>query len=121
MDFKSLNSLLTNQKNIFLSFDVISDMRKQITSILNYYKSMAFWSFLITLIITIINPEMILALSTKLCLIVVLWLMLNDRKMRQRLRFYKIRGVSNLKFFSVIFLFDSFVTSLFLLLIKGFI
>ena len=82
---------------------------------------MAFWSFLVTLTITIINPELILALSTKLCLLLVLWFMLNDRKTRQRLRFYRIRGVSNLKFFSVIFLFDSFLTCAFLLLIKGFI
>lgn len=96
-------------------------MRKQFTSILNYYKSMALWSFLVTLTVTIINPELLLALGTKLCLIFMLWLMLSDRKMRQRLRFYRIRGVSNLKFFSVIFLFDSVVTSMFLLLIKGFI
>ena len=96
-------------------------MRKQITSILNYYKSIAFWSFLVTLIITIINPEPILALGTKLCLISLMWFLLNDRKIRQRLQFYKIRGVSNLKFFSVIFLFDSCITCGFLLLIKGFI
>ena len=82
---------------------------------------MALWSFLVTLGVTIINPELILAISTKLCLIFVLWFILNDRKMRQRLRFYRIRGVSNLKFFSVIFLFDSFITCSFLLLIKGFI
>ncbi len=82
---------------------------------------MAFWSFLVTLTVTVINPELILALSTKLCLIFLLWFVLNDIKMRQRLRFYKIRGVSNLKFFSVIFLFDSLITSAFLSLIKGFI
>lgn len=96
-------------------------MRKQLTSILNYYKSMAFRSFLVTLAVTIVNPQLILAIGTKLCLIFMLWLMLNDRKMRQRLRFYRISGVSNLKFFSVIFLFDSVVTCVFLLLIKGFI
>ncbi|NRA93283.1 MAG: hypothetical protein HRU26_11470 [Psychroserpens sp.] len=96
-------------------------MRKQFTSILNYYKSMALWSFLVTLVITVINPELILALSTKLFLIFLLWFVLSDRKMRQRLKFYRIRGVSNLKFFSVIFLFDSFLTCGFLLLIKGFI
>ncbi len=82
---------------------------------------MALWSFLVTLAITIINPELILALSTKLFLVFVLWFILSDRAMRQRLRFYRIRGVSNLKFFGVIFLFDSFITCSFLLLIKGFI
>lgn len=82
---------------------------------------MAFWSFLVTIIITIINPELILALGIKLCLVFLLWFMLSDRKMRERLRFYRIRGVSNLKFFSVIFLYDSFITCAFLLVIKGFI
>ncbi|MEY8848294.1 hypothetical protein AB9K26_05745 [Psychroserpens sp. XS_ASV72] len=96
-------------------------MRKRFTSILNYYKSMALWSFLVTLGITVINPELILALSTKLFLVFVLWFILSDRKMRQRLRFYRISGVSNFTFFSVIFLFDSFITASFLLLIKGFI
>lgn len=82
---------------------------------------MAFWSFMVTLAITIIKPELILMLSTKLFLIFVLWFMISDRKIRQRLRFYKIRGVSNLKFFAVIFLIDATFTSAFLVLIKGFI
>ncbi|MGS2726706.1 hypothetical protein ACU8DI_08855 [Psychroserpens sp. BH13MA-6] len=96
-------------------------MRTQVRSILNYYKSMALWSFIVTLGITIVNPELILALSTKLCLVFVLWFMISDRKIRQRLRFYRIRGVSNIKFFTVIFIFDGLITTLFLTLIKGFI
>lgn len=82
---------------------------------------MAFWSFIVTVAIIIINPELILALSTKLFLIFVLWFLISDRKVRQRLRFYRIRGVSNLKFFTVIYLFDGLLTTTFLLLIKGFI
>jgi putative Ca2+/H+ antiporter (TMEM165/GDT1 family) len=70
---------------------------------------MAFWSFIVTLAITIINPELILALSTKLFLIFVLWFLISDRKVRQRLRFYKIRGVSNLKFFTVLYLIKGFI------------
>ena len=96
-------------------------MRKQFISILNYYKPLAFWSFLITIAITIINPELILALCTKLFLVFLLWIMISDRKLRQRLKFYKIRGVSHLKFFSTIFLLDGLITCTFLLLIKGFI
>jgi hypothetical protein len=96
-------------------------MQKQVLSILNYYKSMAFWSFIVTLAVTIINPELILALSIKLFMIFVLWFMISDRKVRQRLRFYRISGVSNIKFFTVIFLIDSAITSTFLVLIKGFI
>jgi hypothetical protein len=96
-------------------------MQKQVLSILNYYKSMAFWSFIVTLAVTIINLELILALSIKLFLTFVLWFMISDRKVRQRLRFYRISGVSNIKFFTVIFLIDSVITSTFLVLIKGFI
>ena len=96
-------------------------MRKQVKSILNYYKSMALWSFVVTLGITVINPELILALSTKLFLVFVLWFIISDRKARQRLRFYRISGVSNIKFFTVIYLFDGLITTAFLLLIKGFI
>ena len=88
-------------------------MRKQVKSILNYYKSMALWSFLVTLGITIINPELILALSTKLFLVFVLWFMISDRKVRQRLRFYRISGVSNIKFFTIIYVFDGLLTSTF--------
>ena len=96
-------------------------MRKQFISILNYYKPLALWSFLVTIAITIINAELILALCTKLFLVFLLWIMVTDRKLRQRLKFYKIRGVSHLKFFSTIFLLDSLITCTFLLLIKGFI
>jgi len=96
-------------------------MRRQVTSILNYYKSMALYSFMVTLTVTIINPELLLAISTKLFLVFILWFMVSDRKLRQRLRFYKISGVSNLKFFSVIFLLDGLITCTFIHLIKGFI
>ncbi len=96
-------------------------MLRQLRSILNYYKPLALWSFLVTLAITIINPELILALCTKLFLVFLLWIMISDRKLRQRLKFYRIRGVSNLKFFGTIFILDSVITCTFLLLIKGFI
>lgn len=96
-------------------------MVRQFTSILNYYKPLALWSFLVTIAITVINPGLILALCTKLFLVFLLWIMISDRRLRQRLKFYKIRGVSHLKFFSTIFILDSLITCTFLLLIKGFI
>jgi hypothetical protein len=96
-------------------------MLRQFASILNYYKPLALWSFLVTLAITIINPELILALCTKLFLAFLMWIMLNDRTLRRRLKYYRIRGVSNIKFLLTIFILDSIITSVFLLLIKGFI
>ena len=101
--------------------NVIDDMRKQIKSIFNYYKHLAAWSILVTLGIISVQPNLILALTTKLFLIFVLWMMLSDRKVRQRLRFYKISGVSSLKFFSIIFLIDGCLTTSIIVGIKGFI
>ncbi len=96
-------------------------MLKQFASILNYYKPLALWSFLVTLAITVINPQLILALCTKLFLAFLLWIMLNDRTLRRRLNYYRIRGVSNLKFLLIVFILDSIITCTFLSLIKGFI
>lgn len=96
-------------------------MRKQFLSILNYYKPLALWSFLVTIAITVIKPELILAICTKLFLVFLLWIMISDRGLRKRLKFYKIRGVSHFKFFSTIFILDSLLTCIFLILIKGFI
>jgi len=96
-------------------------MRKQLKSIFNYYKPLAQWSLLVTLGLISVQPNLILAVSTKLFLTFVLWMLLTDRKVRQRLRFYKISGVSNFKFFSVLFLLDSVLTVSIIIGIKGFI
>lgn len=96
-------------------------MLKQVTAIINYYKPLAFWSFLVTIAITIINAEVILALFTKLFLTFLLWVLLNDRDLRKRVNFYKIKGLSNFKFFSSLFLIDSIITCSFIAIIKCFI
>lgn len=96
-------------------------MLKQLIAILKYYKVLAFWSFLVTLYITFVCPKVLLAVVTKLFLVVLLWLMISDSKTRRRLRFYRIVGVSDLKFFGIIFLFDSLLTCGFLTVMKDFI
>jgi hypothetical protein len=75
----------------------------------------------VTLAIMIINPVLILALCTKLVLVILLWIMLGDRSLRQRLRYYRISGVSNFKFFAVLFILDSIFTCSFMAILKGFI
>jgi len=82
---------------------------------------MALWSFLITLYITYFKPELVLAVFTKLFLVIILWMALKDKNIRKRLKFYRICGVSDFKFFSTIFLFDSALTCVFLSLIKYYI
>lgn len=96
-------------------------MQKQVLSILNYYKVIAAWSFIVTLAITAIYPKLIIALAIKLFLIVVLRCLISDRHIRQRLGFYKISGVSHFKFFAVMYLFDSAVTAIFIIVIRHFI
>ena len=82
---------------------------------------MATWSFVFTIGVLAIQPNLLLAVSTKLFLIYVLYLMLNDLKIRKKLGFYRISGVSDFKFFGVIFLIDSILTTFLIVLIKGFI
>lgn len=96
-------------------------MLNQFRAILFYYKPLAMWSFLVTIILTIYTPEIISALLTKLFLIIIFWLMINDKSMRKKIGFYKMVGVSNFKLLTVLYLVDCFITCGFLLLIKGFI
>lgn len=95
-------------------------MQKQISPILNYYKAIAAWSFIITLAITAVYPKLIIALVIKLFLVIVLRFLISDRHIRQRLGFHKISGVSHFKFFAVMYLFDSAVTAIFITVIKHF-
>lgn len=96
-------------------------MLNQFRAILFYYRPIAIWSFAVTLLTTIYNPEIISALLTKLFLTFLFWLMINDRNMRRKLKFYKMVGVSNLKLVALLYLIDCVFTCGFLLLIKGFI
>ncbi len=96
-------------------------MLNQFRAILFYYKSIALWSFAATILITIYSPEIVSALLTKLFLMVLFLLMINDRSMRRKLKFYKMAGTSNLKLVFMLYIIDCFFTCSFLLLIQGFI
>ena len=96
-------------------------MLNRFRAILFYYKPISIWSFIVTLLITIYSPEIISALLTKLFLMALFWLMINDRSIRKKLKFYKMVGFSNLKLVTMLYIIDCFVTCSFLLLIKGFI
>jgi hypothetical protein len=96
-------------------------MLNQFRAILYYYRPLALWSFLVTIILTVVGPELILALLTKLFLMVLFWFLINDTRVRKKLKFYKMVGVSNFKLITVLYILDCFITCSFLLLIKGFI
>ena len=96
-------------------------MLNQFKAILFYYRPIALWSFAVTILITAYNPGIICALLTKLFLMLLLLLMINDRTMRRKLKFYKMVGTSNFKLVLSLYIIDSFITCSFLFLIKGFI
>ncbi len=96
-------------------------MLNQFRAILFYYRPIAVWSFAVTILVTIYNPGIVCALLTKLFLILLFWLMINDSSMRRKLKFYKMVGVSNFKLVLTLYVIDSLVTCTFLFLIKGFI
>lgn len=107
-------------KNISLKTNVINCMLNQFRALLIYYRSLAMWSFFVTIILTVVEPEIITALITKLFLMFIFWWMINDIAIRKKIRFYKMAGVSNLKLVILLYLLDAFFTCSFLLLIKGF-
>ncbi len=96
-------------------------MLNQFRAILFYYRPFAIWSFVVNIIITIVYPEIIPALITKLFLVLLLWFLVTETHSKQKLIFYKNLGISAFKLFSILFLIDSFITTAFLLLIKGFL
>ena len=112
--------LFRNLKNINLVLCVIEYMLNQFRTILFYYRPFALWSFAVTIIVTIMNPEIIPAILTKLFLVILLWFLATETQAKQRLAFYNL-NISAFKLFSILFLIDSFITVTFLLLIKGFI
>lgn len=79
------------------------------------------WSFLATLIITVVAPKIIPALLTKLFLTLIFWWLINDINTRKKLGFYKMVGVSNFKLVLSLYAVDTILTCSFILLIQGFI
>lgn len=96
-------------------------MLNQFRAILFYYRPLALWSFATTIILLIFSSGILAALLTKLFLIILFSLMISDKGIRRKLRFYKMVGVSNFKLLTILYLIDCFFTCSFLFLIKGFI
>ncbi|SFD20176.1 hypothetical protein SAMN04487987_10657 [Algibacter pectinivorans] len=96
-------------------------MLHQFKAILIYYKALATWSFLATIILTAVIPKIIPALLTKLFLMLIYYWIINDINMRKRIGFYKMVGVSNLKLVMHLYLIDCILTCSFLLVIKCYI
>ena len=94
---------------------------QQLISILAFYRSYILWSFIINIVITIVNPYIVPAIITKLLLTVFLWYFINETSAKRKLTFYKNLGISPLKLFSTLFFVDILFTVSFLTVIKEFI
>jgi len=94
---------------------------QQLLSILAFYRSFVLWSFLINILITIVNPYIFPAIITKLLLTVFLWYFVHETEAKRKLILYKNLGVSELRLFITLFLIDVMFTITFLTLIKEFI
>ena len=97
-------------------------MLNQLFAILYYYRTFAFWSFGINILLLIFgSSNLVLALITKLFLVVLLYYLVSETDAKQKLTFYKNLGVSNLKLFSILYLIDALITIGFLSLMNEFI
>ncbi|MDO6598354.1 hypothetical protein Q4512_15660 [Oceanihabitans sp. 2_MG-2023] len=94
---------------------------KLLKGILAYYKPLFLWSFSINIIVLIVSQSFLLTILTKLFVVILFGLLLNDFSVRKRIGFYKMVGVSNLKLLSFLFLIDCLVASIFIFIIKGFV
>ncbi|WGD33877.1 hypothetical protein [Olleya sp. YS] len=97
-------------------------MLNQLFAILYYYRTFAMWSFVINIMFLITgSSHLIIALITKLFLVVLLYYIVSETTAKQKLTFYKNLGVSDLKLFSILYLIDAFITTGFLSLMNEFI
>ena len=62
-----------------------------------------------------------LAVLTKLFLVILLWYILTETRANKKLNFYKAGGVPTIKQVSIIFCLDTIITIGFLLIIKVYI
>lgn len=93
---------------------------ERVLTILSFYKSLFIWSFLVNIIFTVIGTPIILALTTKLFLMIMVRYFFIESKPMETL-FYKSFRLSSFKLASIIFILDSIVTVIFLILMKEYI
>ncbi|PWK18297.1 hypothetical protein LX78_02209 [Xanthomarina spongicola] len=96
-------------------------MKQHFGAILLFYKPYVIWSFIINIVITFVNPQIIPAIITKLFLTILLWYFLNESHAKRKLNFYRNLGISSLRLFSSIFIIDVLLMIIYLSFIKVFI
>ena len=94
---------------------------QQLFSIFVFYRPLILWSFGINTFLSFMNYDVIPILIIKLFLVIFLWYISNETSAKRKLIFYKNLGISTLKLFSFLFIFDLFLSIPFLLVLKVFV
>lgn len=93
-------------------------MNNQLISIFHFYKPFLTWSVIINLLFVLLKtPDVILVLIVKFLLLLFTYYIIIETKGKQKLTFYKILGISDVKLFSVVYVIDAIITFFFLKLI----
>jgi len=92
-----------------------------VLNILTFYKPFILPSFIINIVIAVINPHILPAIFTKLLLTLFTWYLFNETNAKRKLIFYNNLGISNIKLFSSVYLVDIVLTLVFFILIKEFV
>ena len=96
-------------------------MINQLRSIFYFYKNFFIWSLIINLLFFLLKtPDVFLVLIIKFLLLIFIYYVVIETKGKQKLTFYKILGISDIKLFSVVYIIDAIVTFIFLKLILYF-
>jgi hypothetical protein len=96
-------------------------MMQRFGAIWLFYKPYFIWSFAINIVITVVNPQLVPAILTKLFLTILLWYLINETHAKRKLIFYNNLGISTLKLFCAIFIIDVLIMLAYLYFIKAFI
>ena len=94
---------------------------QQLLSILAFYRPYIIWSFIINIAITIVYPQILPAIITKLLLTVFVWFVANETGIKRKLIVYKNIGITPFRLFTTLFFIDIMITIAFILIIKEFI
>lgn len=93
----------------------------RLRTILKFYKPMVLWSFLINILLIMVTPYIFITILTKLFLVILILLFLNETNTKYSLLTYEKLNISQMKLFGIMFVLDILMTTSTLSTIKVFI
>lgn len=96
-------------------------MLNQFKSYSLYYKKIAVLSIIINIIVMLASNNLIIVFLVKFLLLVLFFFLLKEASLRQKIKFYKMAGCSNLKLLSILYIYDLLLSLPILLILKAYI